>query len=196
MEACAGQVSVQECTERASGRPYEHSSDDFGRVMVLAQDVAEAAAVAEAHGAQAGRRERLLVVLDNEGWVVLDPSAAVQRADEVVDLLAGAPPCRRPEAQLLVEAADLLHDGAAQEDRERDRTVPEVDAGEPRGLALPRRRGEAVRSRGTPGEPIERRIAGEFPADPLEQVVRIGAVVVGKGDDVRRQLREGGVARS
>jgi hypothetical protein len=105
---------------------------------MLAQDPAEARALARAEGVGVG----LVVVLDDERRVVLDAGAAVERPDQVVDLLAR----RGRQAKALVEEADPFDDRAPEEDREGDRAVPEVLARQDCCEGCPRRRapGHAV----------------------------------------------------
>src|SRR5262249_4782836 len=109
--------------EHAAGRAHQHGRNDGWRVAVLAQDAADARPVA-----RTDRREVVLLawMLNDEGRVVLDARAAVERADQVVDLFAR----RRRQPEPFVERSHMLDDFAAQEDREGDRAVPEVVAGE------------------------------------------------------------------
>jgi glycosyltransferase involved in cell wall biosynthesis len=161
--------------EDPGGRANEHARDGARPVPVLAQEVADAFAVA-------CRDVGLLAwMLDDEGRVVLDPRARVERADQVVDLLAR----RRRQAQMLVEGADALDELASQEDRERDRAVPEILAGESRRLGRPP--GLAA------GDPVEPR---EPVCDALEEIGWIDTVVVRKGDCVSAQLGERRVPRA
>src|SRR5919197_5831718 len=114
MEARASGVD-----DDAGGRTHEHPRDDTWRIAVLAEDVPEARAVASPEGREV---HVLRGMSDDEGGVVVDARAQVERADQVVDLLAR----RSRQAERLVERTDALDHRAAQEDRERDRAVPQV----------------------------------------------------------------------
>ena len=69
--------------------------------------------------------------------VVLDPCPGSERADQVVDLLARGPRRLGAEAELLVESPNPGDERGAQEDRERDRPVPEILPGQERRVARP-----------------------------------------------------------
>ena len=43
-------------------------------------------------------------------------------------------------------------------------------------------------------QPVERRVAGEAPRDPLEEIGRVDAIVVGEGDHVGRDRGKRDVA--
>src|SRR5207253_11210964 len=111
------------------------------RIVVVAQDATERRALAGAESI----RVRLVVVHDDERRVVLDAGAPVERADEVVDLLTGG----RRQSERFVERADLCDDGAANEDGEGDRPVPEVLACQDGCTGRPGRRppGDAAKLR-------------------------------------------------
>jgi glycosyltransferase involved in cell wall biosynthesis len=162
----------------AARGPYEHLRDGAPWVAVLAQDVAEACTVACADGGQVGV---FAWMLDDESRVVFDLGAGVECADQVIRLLAR----RGGKAERLVELPDLLDHGAAQEDRERDRPVPEVFASEHGGARRPPRlaAGDAVEVRETSG-------------DALEQVRRIDAVIVRERNRVGLQPRDRRVSRA
>lgn len=161
-----------------AGGTHQHARNGTAPVAMLAEDVTDARAVT-----RADRREVdfLACMVDDERRVVIDPRAGVERADQVVDFLPG----RHRKPQPLVERADAHDDAPAQEDRERDRAVPEVVArelsrpGRPPGLAS--------------GDAVE---VGEPRRDALEQVGGIRAVVVRERDHVRLDERQHGVARA
>ena len=162
----------------AAGRTHQHARNRTAPVAMLAEDVADARSVT-----RADRREVdfLACMVDDERRVVLDPRSRVERADQVVDLLPG----RHRQPQPLVERAYALDDAPAQEDRERDRAVPEVVARQ--GSRICRPPGLAS------GDAVE---IGEPRRDALEQVGRIRAVVVRKRDDVGLDARQDGIARA
>jgi glycosyltransferase involved in cell wall biosynthesis len=162
----------------AAGGTQQHPRDDVLRVAVLAEDVADARAVARA---DSGEVEILAGMLDDERWVVVDPGAGAERADQVIDLLAG----RGREPEPLVEGPDALDDRPPEEDRERDRAIPEVVARQGHGRSRPPRLSsdDAV-------DVLDAR------GNTCEQVGRIDAVVVRERDDVSRELGEGDIARS
>ena len=117
--------------------------------------------------------------------VVRDPGPGSDRADEVVDLLARRPRLAGAEPEALVERADLLDDRSAEEDRVRDRAVPEVVVGENGRVAFPRGRGAAATVDAAPGHAVERRGSpANRLADVSEEALLVGAVVVGERDDV------------
>ena len=169
---------VLRVAQRAGRRTKQHPRDGGRRIAVLAQEVADARAVTSADG---GGIVCLAGMLDDERRVVLDARAAVERADQIVDLLAR----RRRQAEPLVERTDALDELAPEEEGERDRAVPKVVARQCRRLRRPPRlpAGDAVE----PGEPRR---------DSFEEIAWVDAVVVRKGDDVRLQQPEGGVPRT
>src|SRR6266576_541391 len=114
----------------------------------------------------------------------------VDRAHEVLDLLPGRPRLVRAETQLLVEWADALEHGRAEEDGERDRAVPEVVPRETGGHAFPRGGGVAALVDGTSGQAVQARILGEATRNSLEQVGRVRAVVVRERDEVGAHARQ------
>ncbi len=135
-------------------------------------------------------------VADDESRLVPDPGTKPDSADQVVDLLAGRPRLRRAEPEPLVEGADLGDQLPPQEDRERDRAIPEVVVGERDGISPPRGGGPAGLVLGAPCETVQPRLVGEPCRDAFERPRWVGAVVVGESDDVRGELRERGVARA
>ena len=118
------------------------------------------------------------------------------RADEVVDLLARGPGGPGPEAELFVERADGREQLPAQEDRERDRAVPEVLHGERRRVGLPRTGRAAVGGDSASGQTVSADVGEQAPGYPLEQVVRVRAVVVGKGDEIGGEMGERRIPRA
>ena len=88
---------------------------------------------------------------------------------------------------------DSLDDAATEEDRERDRTVPEVVVGQSRRVAFPGRSRAPGRIGGSARETVERVVVRESLGDPPEQSGRVDAVVVGKRDDVGAHVLEGDV---
>src|SRR6185437_14151166 len=88
-------------------------------------------------------------------------------------------------SRAVVECSNPFDELAAEEDRERDRAVPEVVAPEGRSL----RRPPGL----TPSDTVE---AGEPCGDPLQQIRRVDAVVVGKRDRVSLQQSERGIPRT
>ena len=85
MELRARAVVPQHCEQGAAGGPQHHPGNAPARVTVLAEDVADAGAVACAEVGQGayGRPMR-----NHDRRVVLDLRARVDSANEVVDLLA------------------------------------------------------------------------------------------------------------
>lgn len=150
---------------------------------MFAEDVTDARAVTRPHRRQI---DRLLGMHDDDRRVVLDVRSHIDCANQIVDLLTGRP----GQAQTLVESADPLEDVSPQEDRERDRAVPEVVACEPRRVALP-----GCGGRRTARDAVDTSI-GETRGDALEQVGGERAVVVRKRDDVGTEQRQGGIARA
>jgi glycosyltransferase involved in cell wall biosynthesis len=187
MEPGARPVVRQDTQDDAAGRARQHRRHRAGRVPMLAEQVADAGAVACADDASG---THLGPVRDDELRVVPDPRARIDGADEVVDLLAGRPRRAGAQAELLVEWTEALDQRPAQEERVGDRAVPEVVPRELRRVLLPRRGRPAVGGRRPSCEPVERRLCGEPPRDAFEQVAGVDAVVIGKGDDVCRELRE------
>jgi hypothetical protein len=139
VEASKRTVVLEERQHSTRRRPHEHPRKPAPRVVVLAEDVADARAVPGTDRPQRGRRERWASVDDDEVGVVLDPLAEIERPDEVVDLLAGRPRSSRAQPELLVEVVDGPDDGRPEEDRERDRAVPQVPARQGDGVSRPRR---------------------------------------------------------
>jgi hypothetical protein len=76
-------------------------------------------------------------VLHDERWVVLDPPARMNRADQVVGLLARAPWLPGAEPEALVEVADPPDELAPEKDRRGIRAVPQVVGREDRDVPLP-----------------------------------------------------------
>src|SRR5207248_2503389 len=138
------EVKARSCTvapcQRDAGaaeRPDQHADDRPGRVAVLAQDVADARAVPCTERAERIGGGLLARMRHDQPGVVVDPRAGIERADEVVDLLSRRPARFRAETEPLVEPADARDEGPAQEERERDRAVPEVFARQRRGVTRP-----------------------------------------------------------
>ena len=115
-------------------------------------------------------------MLDDERRVVLDPRAR-RRAHGSGSRSPRPTTIGRPRR--LVERADALDDRAPQEDRERDRALPEV-------LARQDRRPSLVHDGSRPVTP-SRPARVERAATRSSRSVRIDAVVVRKRDDVRRR---------
>ena len=159
----------------AAGGSDQHPRHGSRAVTVLSQEVADALPVAGCDVAVLAR------VLDDERRVVLDARTEIERADQVVDLLAGR--CRQPER--LVERPDPLDDLALEEDREGDGAVPEIVAREHRCVRRPPRLAtdDAVEL----ADPLR---------DPREEIRWIHAVVVGERHDVGGQVRQRGVPRT
>ena len=107
---------------------------------MLPEDVADARAVPAAERAPRGRRDSFVRVSHHDVGVVLDPCPGSQRTDQEVDLLARGPLRLGAESELLVESAHPGYEGRAQEDRERDRPVPEILPRQHRGGPRPGRR--------------------------------------------------------
>ena len=95
---------------------------------------------------------------------------------------------------MLVECSDPLDDFASEEDRVRDRAVPEVVVVQDRRVALPGRRRLAAAVHAAPGHAVELGLSCEKAADVPEHVLLVGAVVVGKRDHVRFDMREAAIA--
>src|SRR6058998_714229 len=106
METHPRAVATDEREQRSAGGTSEHARDRPEWVPVVAKDVADAGAVARADRWQCVPRRRLVLVHDDEARVVLDSRAALDRAHEVVDLLARRPRSAGAEPELLVECAD------------------------------------------------------------------------------------------
>ena len=110
---------------------------------------------------------------------------------DVLDLLAGRPERSRPEPEPLVEGADPFDERPPQEDRERDRAIPQIVRRRARPRSAPRT-GPSRRRRAT-ARPVRPSSAGS-PAnrrgDPFEEVGRVAAVVVRERDDVARERAE------
>ena len=204
MEARAGRVASCERERRTSERADEHPRDrrqaDSGACAGCSRCSLRLVhrAICRADGESA-----LSSVQHDERRVVLDARSGVERAHEVVDLLARGPRPARAETERLVERADPIDELSAQEDRERDRAVPQIVARQDRGIARPGRRRAALLVHGAAGEGVELRLALEALCDPLEEVAGKDAVVVGKRDELgvaggraRRCERVRGLARS
>ena len=88
MEVSSGPVSARQRDQRAAERADQHSADSAARVAVLAQDVADARALARPCATQRGGRKRFLVVQYHQIGVVLDLQAGVDGAHQVVGLLS------------------------------------------------------------------------------------------------------------
>jgi glycosyltransferase involved in cell wall biosynthesis len=155
---------------------------------VLAQDVADARAVAGTDSLQRGTGELFVWMDDRERRVVFDACARVDRTHEIVCLLSGRPGLVRPEAELLVERTYASDGLRAQEDRERDRAVPEVHTGEESAVAGPVRGRAAVGVGGAAGQAVEAGLLLEAPRDLLEQLGSELAVVVGEGHELRADV--------
>ena len=114
MEACAR--GVEQSGERDGGeeRAQEQPQDRPRRVAIRREHVAERAALPAPERDELVALGPLRGMGDHDRGVVLEPRAAAQRADEVVDLLPRAErrPCAEPEP--LVERAGSLDDAAAQ----------------------------------------------------------------------------------
>src|SRR4051812_14714508 len=164
--------------QHPGGRAHEHAGDDSRSIAVLPQQVTDALAVACADGCGVNVFPWML---DDDPRVVCNPRSAIECPDQVVDLL----PRRRRQAQPLVECADPLDDLALQEDRERDRAVPQILPGEHRGALRPPRLAarHAVQS-------------CEALGDSLQQVGRIDAIVIWKRHGIGAQPRHRGVPRT
>ena len=132
----------EERDEHASERADEHSRDRSRRILVLAEEVADARAVARPDA----RVVLANVVPDDERRVVLDPRTAAHRADEVVDLLARAPRLGQSRARVARRTRRLARRarGAGRSSNEI-RAVPQVVGREGRGVRLPRAGGVAAR---------------------------------------------------
>lgn len=182
MERRALAIAAEQRERRPGDRARQHASDRASRVLVLAEEVADALTVARAELDERSLRRR---VMHDELGVVLDADAAVDGTDQVVDLLAR----RMGKAKTLVERPDAANNVAAQEDRERDRAVPDVVA---RQSGSVRRPGPAIVAS---GQTAERRIVLEALRDTLQQVVGIRAVVVWERDEIGLEPRQCCVAR-
>ena len=171
-------------TGRTSMRPTVR-----GRVAVLAQEVPDARAVAEPDRARRPRGRR---AARRGSGRTRSARPLSNRADEVVDLLARMPTASPSRAR----AARRRHRPArrrvpAEEDRERDRAVPEVVA----RSAAPRpvfhdADGARRRVGGTTRETVERGVAQRTARRPAwSKSRRVDAVVVRERDDVRAHAR-------
>jgi hypothetical protein len=146
---------------------------------MLAEDVAEAGTLA---CTECGQVDVLAPVVDDDAWVVLDSRSRIDRADQVLRLFAGG----LRQTKHLVECPHALDDRPPQEDRERDGSVPQIVPRQPRGVRLPARR-----IVGASSEPVEGRICCEALCHAVEEVGRVFAVVVRKGNEVRLEPSEG-----
>ncbi len=162
---------------------------------MLAQDVADARALAHTHDPESGRRKGLVFVEYDELRVVLDARAGVDRANEIVGLFSRGPGPAGTEPELFVEPPYGPDHRRAQEDRERDRPVPQVLARQLGGISRPRRRRTSGCVGCAPADPAEAAVGGEAAGDALEQVVRIRTVVVREGDEIGMHACQPGVAR-
>ena len=181
LKARSAVVQCNQRNENATDRANEHSRDDTARVAMLAEEVADARTVAvpdprgrsrarRAERRESGRtRSARRCALRGSGSRSPRPSSTVPTSR-----VRGARR-NRPRARRL----------AAKEDRERDRTIPEVVVRQRRGdrtsttptsvLRRPPRARSGRRAR----RPLRSRLATR-----VEQAGRIDAVVVGERDEV------------
>jgi hypothetical protein len=194
VEPGVGRVPPGEGERRASERAREHAGADARAEPVQAEDEADAAAVTPAERGQLVRVGVAQRVLHDERRVVLDARSREEGADEQLHVLGRRP--RRPcaESEALVEGADLVEHPAADEHRGRVPGVPHVlDAD--RAGGMPAGRGAAVPLGGPARQDVDGGALAQESAGALEEVVGIGAVVVGEGDDVARHVPEPRVPR-
>src|SRR5258705_5625945 len=144
-------VASCERQQRAAHGPDEHARHGSRRVMVLTQDVPDARAFACSQRSQSLQGKGFLLVKHDDAWFVLDAGAPIERANEVLRLLAGRPRSAGAEAEALVEVTDLGYERCPEEDREGDCAVPKIFTGQTGGIGSPRREGPSVLDRGPPG---------------------------------------------
>jgi len=151
---------------------------------VLAEQVSDARAVAFSRPDVV----RPDAVEDDELGVVADSRTRAHGADQVVDLLTRAPRLPRAQPEPLVERPYALDDLPAEEDREGDRTVPEVVVGQRRGVALPRPGSASGGVLGAARQAVELGVAGEPLRHAAQQAGRVETVVVREGDEIGTEL--------
>ena len=149
---------------------------------MLAQDVADARAVPAAERGSADGDTRLSWVGHDEGGVVLDSRARVERAQEVVDLLAGGPRRRAPRPSCSSKRPMRATSGARRKMVNEIARFQRFSRVRAPGRA-PRMRRTTVSSTARPVSPSSA-VAGEPPRDALEQIGGEDAVVVGKSDEI------------
>ena len=158
------------------------------RVAVLAEEVADARAVAVADARASAARASCA---NDERGVVLDPRAA--RAPRARGSRSPRPtPTACPSRARAARRSAPTRSTSSRRRKivyeiARFQRLSSVSSGR---VALPRRRRAAVAVAARPVSAVERRLVGERARDALEQAVRVDAVVVGERDDVCLDVRE------
>ena len=141
-------------------------------IAVLSQEVPDGGAVPEPDVASA------FLVVDRQRRVVPDPGSGSDRANEVVDLLAGGPGSDEPRPRCSSNAPTRSTTSRRRKIVYEIARFQRLWSFKDRRIALPGRRRLAAAVDAAPGHAVELGLAGEEAADVPEHVLLVGAVVV------------------